>query len=168
MSFKIVEERFLSCDLCRRSILFCHLWQGRGVGQTPGIKWNLVGELWREQPVHYRQAFRRKPTMAHELCESRPLVGSSRNIRRAGLAASSTPIVSSFRCSTLRPSPGMPTTASEKSSMSSIFNLVKNLGISEMWNANLDYIFNVIILLLCWYRFGLPQHCAKPQRLTNC
>ena len=40
--------------------------------------------------------------------------------------------------------------------MSSIFNLVKNLGISEMWNANLDYIFNVIILLLCWYRFGLP------------
>jgi len=48
------------------------------------------------------------------------LVGSSKNNSNFGLAASSTPIVRSFRCSTLRPSPGTPTTASAKSSMLSI------------------------------------------------
>lgn len=41
--------------------------------------------------------------MAQLDAESRPEVGSSRKRRRAGLAASSTPMVKSFRCSTLRP-----------------------------------------------------------------
>ncbi len=42
-------------------------------------------------------SLRKKATMAHDDCESRPEVGSSRNSNRAGLAASSTPIVNSCR-----------------------------------------------------------------------
>jgi hypothetical protein len=64
---------------------------------------------------------RKKAHMDQELWESSPLVGSSKNKSNAGLAASSTPIVRSFLCSTFNPSPGVPTTASAKSSMLSIF-----------------------------------------------
>lgn len=48
------------------------------------------------------------------------LVGSSRKRRSFGLAANSTPIVRSLRCSTFNPSPGTPTIASAKSSMLNI------------------------------------------------
>jgi hypothetical protein len=51
---------------------------------------------------------------------SRPDVGSSRNRSSFGFAANSTPIVSSLRCSTFRPSPGTPTTAFAKSAMFNI------------------------------------------------
>lgn len=56
--------------------------------------------------------------MDQEDCESRPEVGSSRKTRRAGLAASSTPMVRRFLCSTLRPMPTSPTSASAYGSIS--------------------------------------------------
>ncbi len=65
-------------------------------------------------------SFRRKAQIDQALCESRPLVGSSRKRSNLGLATSSTPMVRSLRCSTFRPSPGMPTTALAYSSMPSI------------------------------------------------
>ena len=51
-------------------------------------------------------------------CESRPEVGSSRKRRSSGLAASSTPIVTRFLCSTARPLSGSPIMASAMSSIS--------------------------------------------------
>lgn len=48
-------------------------------------------------------SFRIKVAMDQAVWLSRPEVGSSRKRSKSGLAASSTPILSRFRCSTLRP-----------------------------------------------------------------
>ncbi len=80
-----------------------------------------------------------KEIMAQAIWESRPDEGSSRNKSRAGFAASSTPIVSSFRCSTLSPSPGTPTTASAKSPMSSM-SITFSTYSSSLWRTRISAV----------------------------
>lgn len=86
-------------------------------------RWNKIADGW--WMVHRTacplcESFVKRSQIDHEVWLSRPDVGSSKKSNNAGLAASSTPMVRRFRCSTFRPSPGIPTIASAQDCISSI------------------------------------------------
>jgi hypothetical protein len=76
-----------------------------------------------------------------------------------------TPIVRSFLCSTLRPSPGIPTTASPK-----LWNAIGQFlaephircsAFTYLHSQKLDYFFDIGVLLLLGNGIWLPHHSAE-------
>lgn len=106
--------------------------------------------------------------MFQEVWESRPEVGSSRKRRRAGLATSSTPMVSRFLCSTLRPSRMLAYSVRKMRviKLTSTGHTNDSVGVTFHLQ-KLQYFFHILIFLLDADSVRLSKNSAEPERFSD-